>query len=92
MNPERKNGQLKSAERIDYPRRRLVGAIGAAMTVPGCCMRSFPTPRIDEKVLKADNAEVQFLAPTIINKTLTKDLYCVDVHAHFFRVFCKVSG
>lgn len=69
---------------IDRQRRRLIGAISAAIAVPGCCcMRPFPAPRIGE--IRADATEVGLLSPNIVNKTLTKSVYCVDVHAHFFN-------
>jgi predicted TIM-barrel fold metal-dependent hydrolase len=62
---------------------RLLGT-GLAMGLAGCCCRrAFPEPAIDPTV--GARAASPLLGPAQVNKRLTRDVFCVDVHAHFFN-------
>jgi predicted TIM-barrel fold metal-dependent hydrolase len=75
-----------SAHGVDQGRRKALGTLGAGLAfgLPGCCsLRSFPKPQIGEP----DPAKMgpAFLAPGPVNKSLSRGIFCVDAHAHFFN-------
>ena len=69
----------------DLGRRRALGLMGAglASALSGCCCpRGFPTPAIGPA---PPPAATPLLRTDRINKSLTRDVFCVDAHAHFFN-------
>ena len=71
---------------MDRGRRRTLGllATGLALGLGGCCCRGFAKPGIGQPA-PADLAPSPWLGPPRINKALTRDIFCVDAHAHFFN-------
>lgn len=87
LQKERVNSHLPPGV-IDNFRRRVLGALGASFTLilPGCCSQlASPSPEIGEEELVPSGRHAAFLAQNRINKGLSEQIFCVDVHAHFFN-------
>ena len=84
-----RHGMQSNGDLVDIGRRKALRVIGSgvALALPGCsCNRPFPEPKIGQTEPElASGVGAAFLKPDSVNKTLTRSIFCIDVHAHFFN-------
>src|SRR5262250_639210 len=83
---QRRTATSRTERGIAVGRRQAIRFLGAglAMSLAGCCCaRTASKPAIEEAGVAQGISPL--LVPERINKRLTRDVFCVDVHAHFFN-------